>query len=288
MRELSIDSFKREVSVIFRGEHYLVRDNGSVCRVRDPSKSRRRLDGIWTLGSQCKTSGYRRTAGLLVHHIVATAFHGEQPSPAHVVDHLDTNRRNNRAENLRWVTRLENLASNPKTLRRIEQKWGSIEKMLQDPNRAEKAEPLSNRSWMPQDLAEQAYEIPDIESFTPGAIQRNWKTRSAFPLCPEKATGQPLLEYLEHLSEGSIFSHNKYGESEVEMAALSEDGLTLSVVTRLSNGIKGWGLVKVTLESWKFVHSAHGTFFSLEGAEKRHCTLVGKVWDRGETFDDFC
>ena len=36
----------------------------------------------------------------VVHRIVATAFHGEQPSVKHIVDHIDTNRRNNRVENL--------------------------------------------------------------------------------------------------------------------------------------------------------------------------------------------
>lgn len=288
MRELSIDNFKKEVGVNFRGEQFLVRDNGAVCRMQGPNNEKRRLDGVWTLGRQCKTSGYRRISGLLVHHIVATAFYGEQPSRAHVVDHLDTNRRNNRIENLRWVTRLENLASNPKTLRRIEQKWGSIEKMLQDPKRAEKADPLSNRSWMPQKAEDHINDRPDTDSYSPLAIQRNWKTPSAFPLCPGEITVQPLKDYLEQLSEGSIFSHNKYGESEVEMAALSEDGCILSVITRINSGIKGWGLAKITFEGGKFVHAAHGTFFTAEGAEKNHCEQIGKKWDRSETFDDFC
>ncbi|MBD8489191.1 HNH endonuclease [Echinicola sp. CAU 1574] len=54
-----------------------------------------------------------------VHRIVVTAFHGVQPSESHVIDHIDTNKRNNRLENLRWVTRLENILLNPITLSRI-------------------------------------------------------------------------------------------------------------------------------------------------------------------------
>ena len=261
MRELSINSFKREVSITYRGEHYLVRDNGAVCRMCRTSEKKRRLDGVWTFGRQCRTNGYQRITGIVVHKIVATAFYGEQPSPSHVVDHLDTNRRNNRVENLRWVTRLENISSNPKTRRRIEQKWGSIEEMLQDPNRVEKSEPLGNRPWMPQQAEDVVPNVPDIESFTPLATQRNWKTPNAFPLCPDKITNQPLTDYLRQLQQGSVFSHNKFGETLIEMADLSEDGLFISVVTRIIDGVKGWGLARITFEEGKFVHAAHGTFF---------------------------
>lgn len=288
MRELSINNFKQVVSVTYRGEQYLVRDNGAVCRVRRLNERKRRLDGVWTFGNQCRTNGYRRTSGVVVHKIVATAFYGEQPSPAHVVDHIDTNRRNNRVENLRWVTRLENITSNPKTLRRIEQKWGSIDAMLSDPQRAEKADPLSNRSWMPHEAEESMSRTPDTNSYTPLAMQRNWKTPNAFPLCPDEIDDHPLKSYLTKLEVGSIFSHNKYGETLVEGTALSDDGLFLSVVTKICDGVKGWGLAKITFEEGKFVHEAYGTFFTPEGAEKKHFELIGKKWDKGETFDDFC
>ncbi len=288
MRELSINNFKNEVSVAFRGEEYRVRDNGSVCRVSKPNQRKRRLDGVWTFGNQCRTNGYRRTSGLMIHKIIATAFFGEQPSPAHVVDHIDTNRKNNRVENLRWVTRLENLASNPKTLQRIVQKWGSIAEMLEDPARAEKVEPLCNRSWMPRIANEVATNPSDTKSFTPLAMQRNWKTPSAFPSCPDEISDQPLEDYLEQLPKGSIFSHNRYGESEVEISQFSEDRVFLSVVTRIHGGVKDWGLSKISYENGLFVHEALGTFFGFEGASKRHTELIGREWTGGETFDDFC
>lgn len=231
-----------------------MRDNGAVCRILRPNKRKRQLDGIWTFGIQCKTNGYRRVSGVIVHKIVATAFCGEQPSPQHVVDHLDTNRRNNRAENLRWVTRLENITNNPKTLRRIEQIWGSVEGMLLDPNRAEKAEPLRNRSWMPQKLPEIFY--CDTESYTPLAVQRNWKTPNAFPLVPDEMSDQPLKDYFERLTEDSIFSHNRFGETLVKVATLSDDGRIISIITNIIDGVKNWGLAKVTFEEGRFVHEA--------------------------------
>ena len=287
MRELSINNFKRVESTTYRGEQYLVRDNGAIFRMRRPNQRKRPLDEVWTFGRQCSTSGYRRICGLVVHRIVATAFYGEQPSPHHVVDHIDTNRRNNRAENLRWATRLENITRNPKTLRRIEQKWGSIVAMLQDPNRADKADPLSNRSWMPRKVEIVNY-VPDADSLTPLAMQRNWRTPNAFPSCPDEITDQPLKNYLLQLQEGSVFSHNKYGESLVDMAALSEDGLCISVITSICNGVTGWGLAKITYEGGKFVHAAQGTFFTHEGAEKKHCELICKLWEGEDSIDDYC
>lgn len=43
-----------------------------------------------------------------VHRLVATAFLGEPP-PRYVVNHIDANTFNNRADNLEWVTQSDNL-----------------------------------------------------------------------------------------------------------------------------------------------------------------------------------
>ena len=104
---------------------YRVRDNGSVCRQWRPNERKRPLDGTWTFGWANASTGYMQIGAVVVHRIVATAFHGEQPSEKHIVDHIDTNRRNNRSENLRWITRLDNLLQNPITRRRIEFAWNA-------------------------------------------------------------------------------------------------------------------------------------------------------------------
>lgn len=46
----------------------------------------------------------------LVHQLVCKAFHGDKPSPKHIVAHNDGNRKNNSGSNLRWATYSENLA----------------------------------------------------------------------------------------------------------------------------------------------------------------------------------
>lgn len=45
-----------------------------------------------------------------VHALVANAFHGPAPDQCAVVDHINDDDMDNRAENLEWVTRCENLA----------------------------------------------------------------------------------------------------------------------------------------------------------------------------------
>ena len=110
-----IDEFEKQIdNVIYKDEKYSVRDNGSVMRYMKTAK-KRAIDLIWTFGKQNSKTGYMEIAGERVHRIIATGFLGEAPSKDHIVDHIDTNRSNNRPENLRWVTKLENVLLNPIT-----------------------------------------------------------------------------------------------------------------------------------------------------------------------------
>ena len=99
---VSIDDYNEVKECDYKEEHYSARDNGAVMRHPREGKRIRKDDNVWTFGKP-------------VHRIVAFAFHGNPPTDQHVVDHIDTNRRNNRPENLRWLTRLENALNNPIT-----------------------------------------------------------------------------------------------------------------------------------------------------------------------------
>jgi len=132
----------------YKNEHYFVRDNGSVLRYAPLYKRARPTDNKWTFGKLNKESGYLEIASARVHRIVATAFHGEPPTKEHVVDHIDTNKQNNRPGNLRWVTKLENILLNPITAKRIEIICGSVEAFLENPSKFRDKFPEPNYKWM--------------------------------------------------------------------------------------------------------------------------------------------
>lgn len=68
-----------------------------------------RKKGRYTINLMREDGLGKRT--VYVHKLVAAAFLPPQPSPEHVVDHIDGNKRNNHASNLRWLTNPENCRS---------------------------------------------------------------------------------------------------------------------------------------------------------------------------------
>lgn len=140
----------------YKNEYYSVRDNGAVLRHAPKSKRTRPTDNNWTFGKLNSKTGYLEIASVRIHRIIATAFHGEPPTKEHVVDHIDTNKQNNRPGNLRWVTRLENILLNPITARRIEIVCGSVEAFLADPSKFRDRFPDPNYEWMCAVSAEEA------------------------------------------------------------------------------------------------------------------------------------
>ena len=132
----------------FKGEHYSVRDNGAIMRHPKEGGRIRKLDNVWTFGNKDEKTGYLISGGVRVHQVVATAFHGQPEEPNMVVDHKDTNRCNNRPENLSWLTRLENVLKNPFTRKRIELCCGSVEAFLKNPSVLRENTSDPNTKWM--------------------------------------------------------------------------------------------------------------------------------------------
>lgn len=114
-----INEYKTEKICSYENEIYSVRDNGAVMRHPRTEGRKRKIDGNWTFGTVDKKNGYLFISGVRIHRIVATAFHGEAPTKEHIVDHINTNKQDNRPENLRWVTKLENIILNPITCKKI-------------------------------------------------------------------------------------------------------------------------------------------------------------------------
>lgn len=131
--EQDINTFSEERECEYKGRRYRVRDNGSIFRQRKDDGVKRKGDEEWTFGKFDPHTGYMLIGQERVHRIVCWAFHGEPVGDRNVVDHKDTNRRNNRPENLRWVTKLENTLNNPITRAKIELLCGSVEAFLKNP-----------------------------------------------------------------------------------------------------------------------------------------------------------
>lgn len=322
----NLNDFKRETTCIYRNEQYTVRDNGAVLRHTPENKRPRPTDNNWTFGKPNVEKGQMEIASVPVHRIVATAFHGEPPTPQHVVDHIDTNKRNNRPENLRWVTRLENILLNPITAKRITLICGSVEAFLAEPSKFKELFQEPNYPWMRTVSPEEAkiskerllawaasdksfsgktldewifrndydyYPVQESPEFlpskNPNAVQKNLKELSLFPLCPVENIENPLKAYLTNLKIGAIFLNNKYGQSIISDFAFSKDEASLLVLVEYRNNeIKPWFLIEITYENELFVHEVRGSYFEKIGAEKQFTIAQGKEWTGADSIDDYC
>ena len=152
-----LNEYKEVKECIINGEIYSVRDNGSILRHSRKVGRKRKDDNKWTFGNTNKSNPYLHLSNVRVHRIVATAFHGEPEDPKFVVDHIDTNCRNNRPKNLRWLSRLENSLKNPITRKKIEYLCGSIEAFLENPSILHNLKLDPNYSWMRAVSKEEAH-----------------------------------------------------------------------------------------------------------------------------------
>jgi hypothetical protein len=266
---VNIGDFKQEVECVYKDERYSVRDNGAILRHCREGKRPRPTDNQWIFGKPNEKTGYMEIAAVRVHRIVAMAFHGEPPTKEHVVDHIDTNKRNNRPENLRWVTRLENILLNPITAKRIELICGSVEAFLADPSKFRDKFPEPNYQWMCTVSKEEGQaslerlttwaksdkhlsggslgewlfnrttktiqEKPAIiMSLTPRAAQRlifpNDKPHE-YPCTPQEVGSEPLVTYANNLKKGDACFRNHNGAYLVVKSGFSKDCQSLYIMS---------------------------------------------------------
>ena len=152
-----LEVFDREMKCEYKDRQYLARDNGSILRLPKPGSRLSKWDNVWTFGTKNPVNGYMIFSGdVRVHQVVCTAFHGPEPQPHMVVDHIDTNRCNNRPENLRWLTRIENALNNDVTRKKIIYLCGSIEAFIENPAILRTKALSPDVSWMKTVTKEEA------------------------------------------------------------------------------------------------------------------------------------
>lgn len=260
---MNINDYQTERSCEYRGERYLVRDNGAVFRY-PRNKKKRRLDEEWTFGQEHPSSKYMLISSALVHQIVATAFHGPAPAEYYVVDHIDENKQNNRPENLRWTTRRGNILQNPITVKKIDHICGSAEAFLAAPENFYHLFPKAKKSTKDQ-KGELLY-----RSLTSTAKQRNWKAPALFPQCPASIEKDPINAYFDCLEIGKVFSSTQYRDTRVvslvfDFQIINDQIILLSHSERLDGG-NPWAIAKVYFENNFYIHESVCTCPTLEEA----------------------
>lgn len=301
-----IDAFEKEIQCDYRGEHYSVRDNGSVMRHLKEGKKPRPLDGIWTFGTIDNQKGYTKIGNEAVHRIVATAFLGDPPTPNHVVDHIDTNRQNNRPENLRWVTKLENAVLNEITRKKLEWICGcSIDEIVDNWSIIQNKKLPPNIAWMKTVTEEEAKEsLLTLKKYVENLAHRKeadnitiqyfryrrGPTAMVYPL--EPIGGElSLKEYENNLIIGKTFCYRDYKSERYGYRILSyyynQETKVLSVATYGGNGTKSLFITTIKIDNNDFVYSTR-SFFTQEGLEKYMTLAKGEEWTGGTVIDDYC
>ena len=122
-------------------------------------------------------------------------------------------------------------------------------------------------------------------SLTPLVVQIRWKEPTNFPACPDEFTDDALILYASRLSFGTVFAHNQYATSLVVDHRLRDDDLV--VLTRFAgDNVKDWAVAYVSIRDGVFHHRSEFTFFTLKGALKHFCELVGE--ELANSIDDDC
>lgn len=186
METPDINIFTEERVCEYKGRRYYVRDNGAVYRQCKEDGIRRKWDEEWTFGKFDPKTGYMLIGQERVHRIVCWAYHGEPIGDRNVADHIDTNRCNNRPENLRWVTKLENTLNNPITRAKIELICGSVEAFMENPSLLYGHESENpNFTWMRAVTKEEAQ-----------SSLKRWKEWATKPKEERKPKGEGVGEWI--------------------------------------------------------------------------------------------
>ena len=301
-----LEIFEKQVDVTYKNELYSVRDNGAIMRHPKVQSKPRKLDNNWTFGTISKDKGYLLFSGEAVHRIIATAFLGNPIDASYVVDHIDTNRRNNRSDNLRWVTRFENVFLNEITRKKIELLCNcSAEEIMNDITILQKINLPPNFSWMKVVSKEEAIiskerwlkwvkEAKRREDFD-FDIKKYLLSRTSnkkvgkYPLEPT-GINPSIKEYSDNLKVGKIFYEKEYYNELTQFTITDfyydsiKDILTIATCTK--GGVKNNYLTTVVRKLDEFIYDTR-SFFDPNSLEKYMTIAKGFEWNGGDVLIEF-
>ena len=302
-----IDIFEKETEIEYEGNVYSVRDNGAIMRHAPIDRKSRPLDNKWTYGNIDVQKGYMIYGGVPVHRIVATAFLGPAPNDKkYVVDHIDTNKQNNRPENLRWLTRLENILFNDITRTKVEWIFGcSIEDILNDISILRSKKLTPQFEWMSHVSKEEA--AKSLESWHNWCEEKKKKFENAdyvrkllkirdknsegVHTCEPRGIEPSLDAYYENLRVNKTFYSRSYsGERSnyiITEFYYNKEANEIYVATIQKDGIKQYYLTTITITGKEYVYKTQ-SFFEEIGLKKYMTIAKGEEWTGGDCLDDYC
>lgn len=303
-----IDTYEEEKICEFKGEKYSVRNNGAVLRHPKNELKPRPYDNYWTFGVINKNRDYLYISGVAIHRIIAYAFLGEPKDSSYVVDHIDTNKRNNRVENLRWVTRFENLFLNEITRKKIELLCNcSAEDIMKDITILQRIELPQNYSWMRTVSKEEAaVSLERWKKWVKEAKRRNdyefnilkylmqkksdYKMEGNYPYEPT-GINPTVEEYANKLVIGCPFFEKEYYGEMTQFTVTDfyydKEKDILTVASRTKEGIKKNYLTTVIRKNDKFIYDVN-SYFDPNSIDKYMTLAKGLEWTGGDVFDDYC
>jgi hypothetical protein len=146
-----------------------------------------------------------------------------------------------------------------------------------------KPQPWSQRTPSPEESV--------LANVAPGRLENvEAKARrddTEFLLEPDSENAT-IEEYFGRLTPGAVFARNRYGESKVIQALMSQDKSSIGVAVTFPSELKNFAAYKIFSVNGQFFHQFLHTCFEENGALQRMTEAAGETWTGPDSIDNYC